>query len=374
MQFTRGRRVEKGNHRYCSAIPLGELFQIGSRRSPVRTRCGPRQGGRLMKVITTATAFILGSAAFAHAADKVTFQMDWLPGGDKAAIFVCLERGFCEKAGLELSLETGRGSSESLTKLATGSSDIGNADIGALMAARVTEKLPVTAVMSYYNEGPHAFFTLKGNGIESFADVKGKDVVTSPFTSSNVYLPLVLHDNDLTMDDITLTKSDPGALNPMLVTGRTDAVISWITDVTRYSQQARDAGREMIVLPWADAGLVMYSGAIVASDKFLEERPDVARRFVGALLESVEYMRANPDDAAKAVTDAVPELDHATALGSLQDALGLIFNDVTERDGLGAFDPVRLKATWERVAAAQGMDLDALDPEDIVDRSFMPGN
>lgn len=327
-----------------------------------------------MKGIISATAFLLGSAASAQAADKVTFQMDWLPGGDKAAIFVCLERGFCEEAGLDLRLESGRGSSESLTKLATGSSDIGNADIGALMAARVTEDLQVTAVMSYYSEGPHAFFTLKGNGIESFADVKGKNLVTSPFTSSNVYLPLVLNDNGLSMDDVTLTKSDPGALNPMLVTGQTDAVISWITDVTRYTQQAKDAGREMIVLPWAEAGLVMYSGSIVASNKFLEERPDVARRFIAALLKSVEYMRENPEDAAKAVTDAVPEMDHATAMGSLNDALGLIFNEVTERDGLGALEPGRLQATWERVAAAQGLAPDALDPEDVVDRSFMPEN
>ncbi|MEQ8923193.1 MAG: ABC transporter substrate-binding protein [Marinovum algicola] len=327
-----------------------------------------------MKSIVTATALILGSSVSAQTADPVTFQMDWLPGGDKAAIFVCLERGFCEDAGLDVRLETGRGSSEALTKLATGSSDIGNADIGALMAARVTENLPVTAVMSYYSQGPHAFFTLEGNGIESFADVKGKNIVTSPFTSSNVYLPLVLNDNGLTMDDITLTKSDPGALNPMLVTGQTDAVISWITDVTRYTQQANDAGREMIVLPWADAGLVMYSGSIVASDKFLAERPDVARRFVAALLESVEYMRKNPQDAAQAVNDAVPELDHATAMGSLQDATGLIFNEVTERDGLGAFEPERLKATWERVAAAQGLEMDALDPEAVVNRNFMPEN
>lgn len=327
-----------------------------------------------MRFLRVATALLLGSAMPAFAADQVTFQMDWLPGGDKAAIFVCMERGFCEDADLEVELETGRGSSESLTKLATGISDVGNADVGALMAARATEDLPVTAIMSYFSQGPHAFFTLKGNGIESFGDVKGKSLVTSPFTSSNVYLPLVLRDNGLTMDDIELTKTDPGALSPMLVTGQTDALISWITDKTRYTQQAEDAGYEMIILPWADAGLIMYSGSIVASNRFLEERPDVARRFIDALLKSINYMRENPDDAAKAVTDSVPELDQATAIGSLNDALGLIFNEVTARDGLGTFEPERLDATWQRVAEAQQLDPNALDPEDVVDRSFMPEN
>lgn len=322
---------------------------------------------------TVVAAFFMSAlSAPAFALDQVTFQMDWLPGGDKAAIFVCMERGFCEEHGIEISLESGRGSSESLTKLATGISDIGNADIGALMAARVTENIPVTAVMSYYNQGPHAFFTLEGNGIEDFADVAGKSIATSPFTSSNVYLPLVLRDNGLSEGDISLTKSDPGALSPMLATGQVDAIISWVTDVTRYTQQARDAGREMIVLPWSDAGLKMYSASIVASDKFLAERPDVARRFLAALVNSVNYMRENPDDAAKAVTEAVPEMDQQTAIGSLNDAIKLIFNETTQQDGLGAFEADRLRQTWERVAAAQELDPNAANPEDFIDRSFSP--
>ena len=37
--------------------------------------------------------------------------------------------------------------------------------------------------MSYFNEGPHAFYTLEGNGIESVEDVRGMTIATSPFTS-----------------------------------------------------------------------------------------------------------------------------------------------------------------------------------------------
>lgn len=325
-----------------------------------------------MRSILGAAAAALMLPFSANAADKVSFQLDWLPGGDKAAVYVCIERGFCEEAGLDVTIEQGRGSSEALTKLATGNADIGNAGLGALMAARATEGIGVTAVMSYYNKGPHAFFTLEGSGIESFADVKGKKVATSPFTSSNVYLPLVLNDNGLSEDDLTLIKSDPGALGPMLVTGQVDAIISWVSDVTRYGSQASDAGKKLVVLPWSEAGLKLYSASLVASDKFLEERPDVARRFVAAFAKSIEYMRENPEDAAKAVADAVPELDTATTRGALNDASVLMFNEVTEADGLGALEPERLAATWARVAKAQGLDADAIDPEEIVDRSFIP--
>ena len=320
----------------------------------------------------TALATTLGALALpAFAQDKVTYQLDWLPGGDKAPIYVCIHQGFCADAGLEITLEPGRGSSEAITKIATGTSDIGSAGIEALMAARATENVPVTAVMNIFNTGPHAFYTTAGSGIATLADVKGKSVATSPFTSSNVFLPLVLEENGLSEADITLTKSDPGALGPLLMTGQSDAIIAWLTDVSRYQGQAAEAGKELVILPWADAGLELYSASLVASDAFLAERPDVARRFVAAFRQSLEFANENPDAAAEAVAAIVPELKAEDVKGSWLDASRLAFNDVTVTYGLGSFDADRLAATWTRVAAAQGLDPAALDPESVVDRSFM---
>ncbi len=322
-----------------------------------------------------ASAALLASVALpAMAADKVTYQLDWLPGGDKAPIYVCIHQGFCADAGLEVTLEPGRGSSEAITKIATGTSDIGSAGIEALMAARVTESVPVTAVMNIFNTGPHAFYTTTESGITTLADVKGKSVATSPFTSSNVFLPLVLEENGMTEADITLTKADPGALGPLLMTGQSDAIIAWLTDVSRYQGQANEAGKDLVILPWADAGLELYSASLVASDTFLTERPDVAKRFIAAFKQSLEFANENPDAAAEAVAAIVPELKAEDVKGSWLDASKLAFNDVTATFGLGAFDADRLAATWTRVAAAQGLDPAALDPETVVDRSFMPAD
>lgn len=324
-----------------------------------------------MKSLCVAVAALM-SAGSASALDKVTYQLDWLPGGDKAPIYVCIHEGICEAAGLDVSIEQGRGSSEAITKMATGTSDIGSAGIGALMAAIASEDVPVTAVMSLFNMGPHAFYTTADKGITSIADVKGKTIATSPFTSSNVFLPLVLGDNDMSEADIELTKADPGALGPLLMTGQADAIIAWLTDVSRYTGQAEEAGKEIVILPWSDAGLELYSASIVASDAFLSERPDVAKRFLKAFQESLIFAYENPDKAAEAVAALVPELSAEDVSGSWLDASKLAFNEVTEEFGLGTFDADRLAATWTRVAASQGLDEASLDPESVVDRSFAP--
>lgn len=228
--------------------------------------------------------------------------------------------------------------------------------------------------MSIFNMGPHAFYTTTESGIATLADIEGKSVATSPFTSSNVFLPLVLGDNGLSEDDITLTKSDPGALGPLLMTGQSDAIIAWLTDVSRYEGQAAEAGKELVVLPWSDAGLELYSASLVANDSFLADRPDVARRFVSAFKQSIEFAHENPGAAGAAVAAIVPELGAEDVMGSWLDASKLVFNPITDEMGLGTIDPERLAATWTRVSAAQGLDPASLDPESIVDRSFLPAD
>jgi NitT/TauT family transport system substrate-binding protein len=333
----------------------------------------PRLTRRLAGLAAAGTLAVALGAPAAQAADPVTFQLDWLPGGDKAPIYVCVHRGICAEHGLDVTINGGRGSSEAITFLATGRSDIGTGGIEALMAAVARDQVPVKAVASVYTRAPHAFYTLKSSGIDTIEAVKGQRVVTSPFTSSNVFLPLVLAQMGMSEDDIELTRADPGALGPMLMTGAADVMIAWMTDVTRYTNQATEAGHELNIMPWSTGGLDLYGLVLIASDSFMEERPEVAQRFVDAYRESVRFTYENPELAAESVVAMVPELQMENVVGSVRDMLVLAFNEVTEADGQGALTPERLVQTWEWVSQAQELPMDALDPESVVDRRFLPG-
>lgn len=325
---------------------------------------------RSLTLAASLSAALFSTSAFAL--DKVTYQLDWLPGGDKSPVYVGIKEGFFKEAGLEVSISGGRGSTDAITKIATGQSDIGSADIGALMAARVQDgTLPVKVVFTIFNQAPHAFFTLKGSGIESVADIDGKQVATSPFTSSNAFLPLVLRENGLAEDAVRLNRTDPGALGPMLMNGNTDAIIAWVTNVALFDAQASLVGKEMVVIPWSEAGLELYSSSVVASERFLTERPDVAKRFISAFARSIEFTNANPKAAAAALHSMVPEVDPDVAAAQILDTMKLVYNEVTEADGLGALTAERVALTWDWVAQAEGLDKDALDPETIVDRSLL---
>ncbi len=319
----------------------------------------------------TALPAILSPAA--SAAEQVTFQLDWLPGGDKAPVYVGVQQGYFADEGLEVKIAQGRGSTDSLTKLATGISDIGLSDIAALLAARAQEGIGVSAVMSVFSQGPHAFYTLESSGIDSVAGVSGKRIATSAFTSSNVFLPLLLEANNVQEDSIRLIKADAGALGPMLLTGSTDLVISWVTDQQKFEAQGAQMGRPVKMLPWYQAGMEVYATTVVANDKFLQERPEVARRFLRAYLKAIEFTWAEPDRAGEMVEAMVPEVEAEVAAATIRSMRELVYNTVSDENGIGAITGERLASTWSWVARAQDLDQDAFDPESVVARAIMTG-
>lgn len=317
-----------------------------------------------------AVSALSGTTVFA--ADKVKFQLDWLPGGDKAPIYVGIKKGFFEDVDLDVSVASGRGSTDAISKLATGNADMGLSDLVALLMAKAQNDVPVSAVYSVFSKAPHAFFVPADSDIKSVKDVAGKRIATSPYTSSNVFLPLLLEVNNVDPDSIKLVKADAGALNPMLLSGNTDVVISWITDTVIYQQQAKSAGQTLRVLPWYDAGLEFYSTSVIASDRFINQHPDTVKRFIEAYKKAIAYTWEHPEESGQIVHDIVPEVDASTATDTINSIKSLVYNAVSDQDGYGAFTQERLATTWKWTAEAQDIAVDSFDPESAVNRQFQP--
>lgn len=311
-----------------------------------------------------------GNTALAE--DKVKFQLDWLPGGDKAPIYVGIKKGFFNEVDIDVTVASGRGSTDAISKLATGNADMGLSDLVALLMAKAQHDVPVSAVYSVFSKAPHAFFVPSDSNIKNVKDVAGKRIATSPYTSSNIFLPLLLDVNGVDPSSIKLIKADAGALNPMLLSGNTDVVISWVTDTVIYQQQAKSAGQTLRILPWYDAGLEFYSTSVIASNRFINEHPDVTKRFVKAYKKAIDYTWKHPEESGKIVHDMVPEVDASTATDTINSIKSLVYNAVSDHDGYGAFTRERLATTWKWTAKAQDIPVDSFDPETAVNRQFMP--
>lgn len=316
-------------------------------------------------------ALLMAFGAAAQAADKLTVQLDWLPGGDKSFVYAGVQQGFFQAEGLEVKIVPGRGSADAVTKIASGSADVGFGGISALMMAAAQGRIPVKAVMSLYSKQPDALFTRADSKIKSLKDMEGKTVAMPTFSSSNALWPIVLQKNGIDPARIKVIKSDPATLAPMLAQGRVDATINWMTVAPGFQTVLKLAGKELSVLPWTQFGLEGYGWSALAGDRIIKERPDVLKRYVRALAKSLEFSIAHPQQAAEALKAQVPEAEVAVLKAELEASIPLIRNEISQRDGLGRFEPRLLAATWSWVAQSMGYDPKQVEPETLVDRSFL---
>ena len=327
----------------------------------------------MKSLIRPLAAALLACASLAsHAADKVIFQLDWVPGGDKSAIYAAVKQGFFAAEGLDVTLQSGRGSSDAITKLASGTADVGVAGIAALMTAVAESNAPVKAVMSIYSKGPDAIFTVKGSGVNTLKDVTGKTVATATFSSSNALWPVMQQNLSIDPAQVKLLKVDPSTLAPLLAQGKVDATINWITVAPLFERVLKQAGKELVVLPWSSQGLEGYGWSVMASDKFIKERPDVLARVLKVLRKSFDYALNNPDAAAADLKAMVPEMDVKMSADEMRSSLPLIRNEISSKDGMGVFEPKRLETTWTWVAKSMNYPMNKINPESLVDRRFLP--
>jgi NitT/TauT family transport system substrate-binding protein len=314
---------------------------------------------------------LLAASTFTHAAEKLVYMNDWLPGGDKALPFYAAQKGLFAKEGLDVTVQSARGSSEAITRIATGAADVGSGALAALLSAKAQNEVPVTSVMSVFPMQPDSLFTVEGSSIRTLKDVEGKRVATATFTASNVIWPLILKANGVDESKVTLLKVDPAALVPMLATGQTDATINWSTASPAFVKALAEVGKKLKIIPWADYGYEGYGYSVFASDKAIAQRPETIRKFVKVMREAAAMAPSDPKGVTEAMKAAFPEMDPVLIEAQFQTIVPLIDNPISKAEGLGTFEKERLAKTWEWTAKAQNIPLDKLDPEKAVTRVFL---
>lgn len=308
----------------------------------------------------------------AAATDTVRYVLDWFPSGEETYPYVATKEGFFAQEGLQVTIAVSRGSSDAITRVASGTADFTGAAIGSLMTAAAENHVPVKAILSIYSKPPDATFTVKGSGIDSVKDLVGRSVVTGIFTSSNELWPVLATLNGIDPAKVKITKVDPNTIAALLATGKFDASINWVSAAPGTEDVLRKAGKELVVLPWSNYGLEGYGFSLMTSQKNIAERPDVVRRFVRAYNRAVLFNIQHPDQAARDLHSMVPDADVASAAEEVRATIPLIKNEVSGKYGIGSFDAAYLRKTWEWISRARHYPIDKLNPETIIDRSFKP--
>src|SRR5690606_2081106 len=160
-----------------------------------------------------------------HADTPIKFQLDWRFDGPAALFLHPQAKGYFKQAGLDVSIDAGNGSGGTVTRGASGTYDMGCADMAALMEFHANNpdapNKPV-AVMMVYNNTPAAVLALKKSGINKPADLSGKKLGAPVFDAGRKGFPIFEKANNVS--NVAWTSMDPPLRETMLVRGDIDAI------------------------------------------------------------------------------------------------------------------------------------------------------
>jgi NitT/TauT family transport system substrate-binding protein len=303
----------------------------------------------------------------------IKFQLDWRFEGPAALFLTPVAKGYFKEARLDVIVDAGNGSGGTVTRVASGSYDMGFADLAALMEFHANNpdapNKPV-AVMMVYNNTPASVMALKKSGIKSPADLNGKKMGAPVFDAGRRAFPIFQKANGI--GAVNWISMDPPLRETMLARGDVDAITGF-TFTSLLNLEARGIkAADVMVLPYADNGVKLYGNVIIASPKILRENPAAVKAFLSAFTRGVKDVMAKPEASIADVKARDGIINTELELRRLKLAIETAVNSPDARaEGFGQVNAGRLSLMASQVSDAFATKT-RVNPDAVWNGSFLP--
>lgn len=322
-----------------------------------------------LRILAALALGALCTGAWAQAKlDKVTIAGWGGPISEITNLLVEPDKGFFRAQGIDMVYMPGAGGGDAVRNLLSGQADVAFTDPGSLYAALDKgEKLRV--IYDIYPQNIFNVVALKSSGISKPADLKGKKIGVYSLSSGTLTnLQLLLNQAGLSEKDVTIVVT--GLLNfAPLMQGQVDATAA--TDTGLLVARARGVG-EVNVMEVRNS-LNVSSDIFVVREETWQQKKDVLRRFLVAYRDSMQWMIAQPQEAAAlAVKRAINGQNEAVNLEVIKLRNASSVSPLTLQKGLGAIDVDMLQKgadAWKKIGLIQR----ELKMKDVVSSDLLPG-
>lgn len=286
-----------------------------------------------------------GNKASDNGLEKVTFVLDWTPNTNHTGLYVAQELGYFEEAGLEVEIQQPPEDGAAVL-VASGRADFGVSFQDSMAAALAgDDALPITAVASVIQHNTSGIISRAGEGMDTPKGMEGHSYATW-----NGAIELATLEEVVKADggDFSKVELIPSTVTDEVSALKTNSVDSIWIFYAWAGVKTELEGLDTDYFEFADIDPVFdyYTPVIISGNKFLEENPETAKAFLGALQKGYEYAIQNPEEAAEILCKAAPELDKELVLASQQY---LAEEYQAEAEYWGYIDPARWNGFYQWV-------------------------
>jgi NitT/TauT family transport system substrate-binding protein len=268
-----------------------------------------------------------------------------------------IAKGFFARQGLDVKVVTVSGGVEAVTAAAAGEAELGG--MGSPIVVGAAAGVPITIVGSPPASGQH-FVLVSKPQYKNLAELKGKPVSPgAPGQGTIQAFNVIARAKGFKPTDFQNVNAGNSA-NALaaLQAGKVEAIIASET----LGEKAKLEGFGKILEHAADYFGRYQHSFIFATNRFIKERPEAVRAFLAAYRQTVEYLKAHPEEAIQfAVKDLQQdEIPYRTVYGKeipTWDTSGRIDFEGTENairilKELGEIDP-KVQITAKQIADEQ---------------------
>jgi ABC-type nitrate/sulfonate/bicarbonate transport system substrate-binding protein len=261
-----------------------------------------------------------------------TLVLDFVPNAVHTGIYCALERGYYNRANIELEIVEPSSTSDTLRLIDQGRAAFGIAD-GIDVGQQIERGLGAKAIMAVVQRPLGGVITLERAGIESPRELEDGTLGITGVPSDDAVIDTVVSDDGGDPDRV-----DPVTIGfntvPALRSGRVDAITGYPPADGTALEQRGDEVRSFMLDEW---GGPRYPGLVVFStEEAIERDPDLMLAFVDATVRGYEDTIDAPDRCLDALVERAPEIDRELAEAQL-DAYLPLFEAGT--DDYGRLDP-----------------------------------
>lgn len=232
---------------------------------------------------------------------KVTFRLNWATGGYHAAYYLAKEKGYFEAEGLDVEIQAGKGSVDTVKLVANGSADFGLADAVSVIPGKL-QGMPIKAIGAVYQDNPMSVISLSEKNIKSLKDLEGKVFGAVPAGSPYILYKGLIKSQGVDASKIKEVSVDsPGIAQ--LLTKQVDAITLFYTEAYPVQEQA---DQPLNIIKAKDLGMDIYGLVVFANETTLKD-PAAAKGFLKALQKGLDEAKKDPEAAVDILIKYAPE-------------------------------------------------------------------
>src|SRR5438309_1757630 len=241
----------------------------------------------------------------AGAAEAVNLMLNWTPTADHSPFYYAKAEGWYEKAGIDLTIEVGKGSGVSSLKVGSGGAPFGISDLATMLVAR-SKGADAVALMSIYANTGQTFYWLKSTGVEGPKDFAGRKIGNPPGDASRVMWPAFAKAVGLPEDSVSFVNIGPTAKSAALKSHAVEIISDFYNS---HDIKLREFGSDLGSLNWKEIGLNSYGNSIIVNGAYLAKNPKLAQNFVRITQKAYAACVADFEPCLKVLLEQVSGLD-----------------------------------------------------------------